>query len=485
MRKVQLLCLVLLCFVAIPVFAQYDGAPNAFGARALYYNYQFPISNEFDFDDAEFGAMELEYIRHLNKILNVSLPFRLGRAKLPTDEMGASVTNLLVGADALLQVKYFNESSIVSPYLFGGVGVTYEADNEETSFSAPTGLGVKFRLGKHIYFDIKGEYRFGFNDFRDRIGAGAGFTFILGGKGDGSSSDSKDIVDQDGDGVSDDIDLCPTVMGSVATKGCPDSDNDGVVDAQDLCPTIKGSVDMNGCPDTDGDGLTDNEDDCPTQPGLPSNRGCPVRDSDNDGIVDAQDRCPNTPGVASAAGCPDRDGDTVSDSVDSCPDEFGTSSTNGCPDTDGDGVMDKADKCPSQPGLPNNQGCPENTTTFQEEEIQTVLAEALNTVKFEPGGATLVANAYPTLDQIAQIMQQDPSYRLKIEGHTDSIGSRAPNKVLSEKRARACYDYLVSKGIDASRMEYEGLGEAFPIANNKYNPGREKNRRVEFKLTRG
>jgi len=81
-----------------------------------------------------------------------------------------------------------------------------------------------------------------------------------------------------------------------------------------------------------------------------------------------------------------------------------------------------------------------------------------------------------------QIMRRYPDYKLKISGHTDSIGSRRPNQKLSEERAKSCYDYIVSKGISPTRLEYQGYGESRPIANNKYKEGREINRRVEFDL---
>jgi hypothetical protein len=72
--------------------------------------------------------------------------------------------------------------------------------------------------------------------------------------------------DSDGDGVSDNEDLCPNVKGLLEYKGCPDSDGDGVFDDLDECKTVKGPKENKGCPwpDTDNDGLSDNKDDCPT-----------------------------------------------------------------------------------------------------------------------------------------------------------------------------------------------------------------------------
>ena len=80
-------------------------------------------------------------------------------------------------------------------------------------------------------------------------------------------------------------------------------------------------------------------------------------------------------------------------------------------------------------------------------------------------------------------MRKYPDYNLSIEGHTDNTGGQEINEKLSESRAKACYDYLVSKGIPASRLKYKGFGQSRPIANNNTYSGRTLNRRVEFNMT--
>jgi hypothetical protein len=82
--------------------------------------------------------------------------------------------------------------------------------------------------------------------------------------------------DQDGDGVSDSVDQCPTRPGPTVTMGCGDTDGDTLRDDVDLCPDNFGTVQSGGCPDTDGDGILDNSDACPTQGGPDTNRGCPT-----------------------------------------------------------------------------------------------------------------------------------------------------------------------------------------------------------------
>ena len=180
--------------------------------------------------------------------------------------------------------------------------------------------------------------------------------------------------DSDGDGITDDVDSCPSEYGPPEYNGCPvpDTDGDGVTDDVDLCPNEYGDASYGGCPyvppptDSDGDGITDDVDSCPSEYGPPEYNGCPVPDSDGDGLPDDIDACPDLPGPYD--GCPltDLDGDGVyDDGSDLCPNEYGLPEYNGCPapDSDGDGVTDDIDLCPSEPGLPDNNGCPPPVVT--------------------------------------------------------------------------------------------------------------------------
>ena len=82
-------------------------------------------------------------------------------------------------------------------------------------------------------------------------------------------------------------------------------------------------------------------------------------------------------------------------------------------------------------------------------------------------------------------MDEYSEYRLEISGHTDNTGRDAFNQELSEERAKACYDYLVSQGVSSRRLSYVGFGETKPIADNDTREGRQLNRRVEFNLIPG
>ena len=94
----------------------------------------------------------------------------------------------------------------------------------------------------------------------------------------------------------------------------------------------------------------------------------------------------------------------------------------------------------------------------------------------------LEAKSKPTLDRLAQIANECPSFKISIEGHTDSEGIPERNNPLSERRAKAVVDYLTAAGVDGSRLSAIGYGADRPIADNETAEGRAKNRRIEFKV---
>lgn len=106
----------------------------------------------------------------------------------------------------------------------------------------------------------------------------------------------------------------------------------------------------------------------------------------------------------------------------------------------------------------------------------------LKNVFFETGSANLKPTSYAELGRLIKLMGDFPAMRIEISGHTDNQGSKATNQRLSEARAKAVVDFMVSEGIDASRLEYKGYAFDQPVADNSTKEGRAMNRRVEFKV---
>ena len=304
-----------------------------------------------------------------------------------------------------------------------------------------------------------------------------GFTYAI---GEGMGSSVKKAKDKDEDGVPDKYDLCkntePKYRRFVDSVGCPaDTDKDGILDADDKCPDVAGPEQFKGCPDADGDGIQDKLDACPNQAGDAKFNGCP--DTDGDGVSDKDDACPTTAGLAAFGGCPDTDGDGVEDRNDKCPTLAGAIAGEGCPDTDGDGVFNNIDKCPDVTGIIANKGCPE----IKKEVIQKI-ALAAKGINFETGKAVITASSFKSLDDLVTLLNSYPGASVEIQGHTDNNGTPESNKTLSQDRANSVKRYLSAGGVSEVRMTAIGYGQELPLADNKTEAGKTKNRRVDFKL---
>ena len=129
----------------------------------------------------------------------------------------------------------------------------------------------------------------------------------------------------------------------------------------------------------------------------------------------------------------------------------------------------------AQPELPPP---PPKKAKIVEEKI-----EISEKVQFEYNKAEILEVSHDLLNDVATVMKQHPEVKkIRIEGHASSEGDDDYNMKLSEKRAKAVMDYLISAGVDPARMESAGYGEERPIASNDTEEGREKNRRVEFNI---
>ena len=365
-------------------------------------------------------------------------------------------------------LRFANKTILVGPELYGRTGVS-NADG-----AAKHDTPIELLMGAH--FNVA-------SGFRINMGAG---TFLEKGFGAAVARGlfglewfpDAEKPDRDKDGVYDDEDACPNVPGvrtsDPATNGCPpprpDRDGDGVLDDEDACPDVAGvrttDPKTNGCPppppDRDGDGVPDREDACPDVPGVrtsdPKTNGCPP-DRDGDGILDKDDACPDVPGI-----------------------KTNDPKTNGCPDTDRDkdGILNDVDACPDQAGPksddPKTTGCPR---VF----IKNGLIQILEQPKFDFNKANIKPESDSLLTEVAKAMTDHPEIkRVRVEGHTDNVGSSEYNKKLSQQRADSVIKWLSSHGIAADRLTAKGMGKETPLVPNDTELNRGLNRRVEFHI---
>jgi len=361
---------------------------------------------------------------------------------LPIDEFRTPVILLGGGVDYAIEV-----TDKVFPYVYAGASYLYFDPKDVNGNRLPNNsrkkysrhevslqgeLGIRFLLSKNLSLNFNGSLYYVNIDELDDVIAGRDndiyFTFL-----GGVSFYFGGVKDSDADGVRDDDDVCPETPQGVFVDefGCPvDTDRDGVPDYLDRCPGTRSGIIVNV-------------------------DGCPL-DSDEDGVPDYLDQCPNTP---------------LNVPVD----------TRGCPfDSDADGVPDYMDKCPDTPAGTeiDKYGC---RLVSQEKEVPQITSMVLSgEVNFAVGRADLKPQARKMLNNLVKVLYDNPDTRWRIQGHTDNTGSYKLNKSLSLERAWSVADYLISKGTNASRLDVEGLGPDFPIANNSTNSGRELNRRVSI-----
>lgn len=106
----------------------------------------------------------------------------------------------------------------------------------------------------------------------------------------------------------------------------------------------------------------------------------------------------------------------------------------------------------------------------------------LENVYFDFGKATLRAESFPSLDELAALLNAKPTMVIEIAGHTDDVGDDASNMTLSQQRAESVRNYLIKKGIAANRIVAKGYGETMPVTTGTTDEARQKNRRTEVKI---
>jgi outer membrane protein OmpA-like peptidoglycan-associated protein len=303
-------------------------------------------------------------------------------------------------------------------------------------------VGVKFLVSDQLSVNLTGGSHYPISDYFDDVAAGSSddsyYSFLV-----GFSVSPFASLDSDGDGIADRYDACPE-------------------EAEDM----DGFEDDDGCPDldNDGDGINDNMDLCPNEvedyDGFKDLDGCPDEDNDGDGILDLYDKCMNE--KEDFDGFQDKDG---------CPDL----------DNDGDGIVDSLDKCPDEPetfnGVYDTDGCPDESRGIPQR--LSINGDDI----FQRNSSKIKIEGKSYLDEIINVLVVSPNATWRIEGHMDSQGSERYLRTLSLERAKAVLEYLVLfGGLNRENFQVYGMGDKFPIADNRTEEGRRRNRRIEIKL---
>lgn len=413
-----------------------------------------------------------------------------------------------------------NPDGSSTPLLDFGSNPQLNRDSNANSLFVSTQIGVKYRFNRQIDFEIRPSW---YHNRQDDLDAtisnkqswetffvthfGVVYKFgkekyhtIWGGKKKEEELKPKisfDTEDDDQDGVLNKLDKEPNTPKGVKVYGngvSVDSDDDGIPDYQDDCRFEPGPVSNQGCPivgDRDKDGVSDRDDKCIDIKGLERFQGCPnqamldtikpgniertfvpvpieMKDDDGDGVMNRFDEEPNTPRGVKVYGngvSVDSDDDGIPDYKDKCRFEFGPESNEGCPTT-----RDRSNT--NFPTINNNQS---NTKTGDEIEY------SLN-IYFDKNSNKIRESFYFTmLDDVASIMLMNKNVAFSIAGYTDNTGEIGYNLSLSQKRAEAARDYLISRGIEPDRIKATGYGEINPKYPNDTSEGRQLNRRVEVR----
>lgn len=377
----------------------------------------------------------------------------------------------IIPIDVRLKISpWANTAKSWNPYFYLGAGVmNYNVKNtpdttynrtqyavQEDGWAAtfPAGVGTEIRMSDNILLDFNMGVTYtttdllnnfvipDFNDCMANIGLGITF----GNFKPGSTDDDKDGLTND-----------------YEQKGCtdylnPDTDGDGLKDGAEV-----NQYKTNPCnKDTDGDKLFDGEE------VLTYSTNPLVTDSDTDKLSDFDE-------VRTYSTLPN-DSDTDDDGlIDG--DEVLTHKTDPKKfDTDAGSINDGVEVGRGTDPLNPNDDLPP-----AKEEMKVGAVIILEGINFASGSYAISSGSDAILDQAYNTMVNNPDIIVEISGHTDSRGGYEMNMNLSKNRADAVKEWLVAKGISASRIETAGYGPNNPIASNDTEEGRYKNRRIEFK----
>lgn len=410
--------------------------------------------------------------------------------------------------DVSFIVHPISEGKIL-PYLFGGIGIAFldyserniqrlpripRGQESPATTYLPVGLGAEYYLNDQSAIGVRGTYSLGFSDHLDDFNNGGGndsywnitltlFAFLRAVDNDidkdGLLNDEEKQIgtdprnpDTDGEGLRDGEEV-RTYKTNPLNK---DTDGDNCNDKEEVVTYKTDALKK----DTDGDGLGDCDE-------ILTHKTDPFKaDTDGDGLSDGDEVLQYHSDPIN----PDTDGDGLTDG-----EEVLTHKTDPTRvDTDGEGLndYDEVMKYRSNPLIPDTDtgGVDDakevqlglNPTDSADDVPMISIGERviLEGVNFETGKTVLLPSARLVLDEVAASLQSFLTAEVAIHGHTDNVGAVKYNMKLSQGRADAVKNYLITKGIPGVRIATKGFGYTKPIADNSTPDGRAKNRRIEF-----
>ncbi|MBK7252450.1 MAG: OmpA family protein [Ignavibacteria bacterium] len=474
MKQKYYLALTILFLLSVSANAQFK---NYNVKAGIQYNQLMPFS-EFDASTSFLGRAFLGF--EINETISFEIGGGYGKYKT-NDNLNAHsntdpdhyVKTDIMPIDARLKIAPFTSENW-NPYIYVGAGVMkYSVKEVPSSVNIPdynkmedgwtgiipAGIGTEIKLSKNVILDLNLGATYSFTDllnnfvitdFKDGYGQlGIGLSFV---SGDDCNTDidkdgltkcreeqigtDPEIADTDGDGCKDgdEVNIYKT---NPLNK---DTDGDTLIDCDEINRYNTNPLSK----DTDSDKLMDNEE-VNNYMTLPTDS-----DTDDDGLIDG--------------------------------DEVLTYKTNPkMVDTDLGSIGDGVEVGRGTDPLNANDDLPP-APPKEEVKIGTVIV--LEGINFASGSSEISPGSETILETALSSMKNNPAIVVEISGHTDSRGTRARNMTLSKDRAESVKSWLVSNGIESSRIETEGYGPDKPIDTNDTDEGRLRNRRIEFKRIR-
>jgi outer membrane protein OmpA-like peptidoglycan-associated protein len=401
----------------------------------------------------------------------------------------------------LLVWYHFPPTMEIRPYIYVGVGSMWYTRQDRTGIHLPDSaykVNTTIHIPAGFGFEIPVSRSFTFNfDFGARLmddytdqwkghvtpnqpsspgvfdwypTGRAGFNIYFGGSdsddddGDGLTNDEERKygtnpyrADSDGDGLKDGDEIWRHNTNPLKS----DTDADLLTDGDEVLKYLT----FPNKPDSDGDGLFDGDE-------VLKHDTNPMRpDTDGDGLTDSDEVRKHGTNPSKA----DTDGDTLTDGDELV--QYKTDPRN--KDTDNGSVDDG-----TEVKRGTNPLDPRDDTTKKELKTEVGKAVVLEGIVFRTGSAVITKVSEEILTLALNTLVQNPDMTVEIRGHTDDTGSRRTNDVLSQRRADAVKQWLVNRGVAASRIRAVGYGQDYPIDTNLTKEGRQRNRRIEFYRTR-